>query len=149
MIPILSRLNLNRSRLILIPMILTQNRLIQIPMNLTLMNLIQTPRTQLRHSQYVPNKQIDKRKKGSEAPKEIVNGSASSIPLLNRPPLTPIVCGGKSACVPFDLSRRTQHLSARMRRSFCRFGLTRRSGCGSLAPVSVLRSGWTAPFTGL
>jgi hypothetical protein len=81
------------------PMSLPRNHLNLTPMNPTLMSRIRAPQTRLLHSQFLPNMQIDKRKKGLGGPKEIVNDGASSTPLLNRPALTPIVGGGKLACV--------------------------------------------------
>ena len=106
MIPILSRSNLTRSRLIPIPMNLIRNRLNLIPMNRT-RNPEPDPDepdpdpadAAPRIHNTPPNKRTDKRKKGLRAPKEIVNEGASSTPLLNRPALTPIVRGGKLACV--------------------------------------------------
>jgi hypothetical protein len=117
------------------------------PMNLSRLNLSRTPQTRLQLSQYLPNKQTDKRKKGLRAPKETVNEGTSLTHLLNRPAITPIVRGWKLACFQFDLPARTRPASARMRRFFCRLKLMQLCGCGSLAPVPVLRSSWTAPFT--
>ncbi|MGA2906987.1 MAG: hypothetical protein ABSE36_04755 [Terracidiphilus sp.] len=116
----LTRTHLNLTQLIRI--LSSRNRLNLIrlnltPMNRTLMIRIRTRQTRLQDSQFLPNRQTDKRKKGLGAPKEIVNEGTSLTHLLNRPALTPIVRDGKLACVPFDLPSRTRHLSARMRRS--------------------------------
>ena len=72
-----------------------------IPTSLNLMSRIRsrTPKSRLRHSRDLPNKQIDKRKKGSRAREEIVNDGTSLTLPLNRPVLVPIVRGGELACV--------------------------------------------------
>jgi hypothetical protein len=69
------------------------------PMNQTLMIRIRTHLTRRLHSQSLPNKQTDKRTKGLRAPKGIVNERISSAHLLTRPALTPVVIGGKLACL--------------------------------------------------
>jgi hypothetical protein len=149
-----TRLNLmNQNRQNLTPMIQFRPTQILNPsrnhLNLIPMSRIRTLRTRRRRSHCLPNKQTDKRQKGLRVPKTTLNDGASLTHLLNRPALKPIVRGGKLACAEFDLSARTQHLSARMRRSFCRFRLTRQIACGSSVPVSLsaLRLTWTAPLT--
>ncbi len=84
-----NRSNPNRNRPNLTPPLMSRS----------LMSLIRTRQTRLRHSQFLPYKQLEKRKKGSRAPEEIVNDSASLTLPLNRPVLVPIVRGGELACV--------------------------------------------------
>jgi hypothetical protein len=78
---------------------LTRNRLNLTPMNRSLMSRTRIPKTRLRHSQDLPNKRIEERKRGLRALEEIVNDSASLTLPLNRPVLVPIVRGGELACV--------------------------------------------------
>ncbi len=101
----------------LIPSLSTQilTNLIRNRLNLTQKG--RTQQTRLRHSQYLPSKQTDKRMRGLRAPKEAVNEGPSSTHLLNRPALTPIVRGGKSARVHCDYCAHTTPVGAYA--SFC------------------------------
>jgi hypothetical protein len=81
----LSLNSMNPSRLSLLNLTLTR-------LNLTPMSLSRTLEPRLPHSQFPPNKQTDKRKKGLRVPKETVNEGTSSTHLLKRPTLTPIIC---------------------------------------------------------
>jgi hypothetical protein len=78
----------------------------QILMNLSLTNQSRnpmsrrrTPQKRLRHSQDLPYKRKEKRKRGLRGQGKIVNDETSLTPLLKRPELTPIVRGGELACV--------------------------------------------------
>jgi len=110
--------NLTHHRLNLTPWIPTQSNRIQTLLNLTQHRPNLTPQTQLRPSQFRPNKRTDKRKRGLRGTKETLNEGISLTPLLNRQALSPIVRGWKLACFQFDLPARTRPASARMRRFF-------------------------------
>lgn len=73
-------LNLTLSIRILMNQTLNRSNLIRSRWNLTPMIRIRNQQTRLQRSQFLPNKQIDKGKRGLRATKRTVNEGASSTP---------------------------------------------------------------------